>query len=596
MWPMSRAWVILLSAALAPLVAAAGAENRWIRLKSANFELYSSANARTARDTVREFEQVRGLFSQVFGGPPADPTPVRLVAFGSTNEYEPYRFNEFAIAYYHQIQDRDYIVMSRGGSDTFPVAVHEYVHLLVRHAGLKPPPWLGEGLAELYSTVRPYAGKILIGDLIPGRHRALLEDKWVPLAVILAANQSSPYYNEKNKAGSLYNEGWALTHMLYFAPEYRGKFGELLSATSKGEDSIQALERIYGRPLERIEKDLRGYLGGNTFQGALVEARLEKQAAELPAEPLADFDRDLMFADLLYRPGKEAEYQAALERLTKVDPKRPEPYRELGYAKWRAGRREEAVEKFAMAFEYGDRTPRMLWDYGRLAEQAHSEEALKVLSELLKIDSARMDVRLEVAEIQLRGGQPKAALATMAPIHVVSPADSERFFRIAVHAYLRMGEQKKALEAATHFRDIAKTGRDRDAAELLVSEAKAPEARVEHVGPELTAGERPRIRRAELAPRQTEEAPPPAPRPTVSGRFVSLECQGGQARMILETAAGRKVFLISDPSHVAITAGSSGPVELSCGPQKTPVTVEVGYDRMQAEQAGVDGVVRTLAF
>ncbi|MGA2590578.1 MAG: hypothetical protein ABSH32_11720 [Bryobacteraceae bacterium] len=110
--------------------------------------------------------------------------PVRLVVFGSQKEYEPYRINEFATAYYHQIADRDYIVMSHGGADTFPIAVHEYVHLLVRHFGLKLPPWLNEGLAELYSTLKPMGGKILVGDLIPGRQRALLQDRWVLLAVI----------------------------------------------------------------------------------------------------------------------------------------------------------------------------------------------------------------------------------------------------------------------------------------------------------------------------------------------------------------------------------------------------------------------------
>src|SRR3954467_12093963 len=88
------------------------AEPHWIRLNSANFEMYSSAGVRGARDTLKEFEQVRGFFMQALGGTPAKPVPVRLVAFGSAKEYEPYRLNEFAIAYYHQTADRDYIVMS----------------------------------------------------------------------------------------------------------------------------------------------------------------------------------------------------------------------------------------------------------------------------------------------------------------------------------------------------------------------------------------------------------------------------------------------------------------------------------------------------
>ena len=98
--------------------------------------------------------------------------------------------------------------------------MHEYVHLVARHAGLKFPPWLNEGTAELYSTIRMQGDKVLVGDLIPARIQALKSDEWVPLSVILSAGPDSPYYNEKNKAGSLYNEGWALVHMLQLSPDY----------------------------------------------------------------------------------------------------------------------------------------------------------------------------------------------------------------------------------------------------------------------------------------------------------------------------------------------------------------------------------------
>lgn len=562
--------------------------------------MYSSASPRSARDTIREFEQVRGFFLQALGGPPAKPAPVRLVAFGSAKEYEPYRINEFAIAYYHQTVDRDYIVMSHGGADTFPVAVHEYVHLLVRHSGLKLPPWLNEGLAELYSTLRPLGGKILVGDLIPNRHRALLEDKWVPLATIIAADQSSPYYNEKNKAGSLYNEGWALTHMLRFRAEYRPKFDEFVRSISAGEESAPALFKVYGRSVEQVEKDLRDYLRGSTFQGSLVTAKLEKSDAGIPMEPLLEFDTQLMFADLMYRPGKEALSKAAFERLAQADPQRPEPYRGLAYLAWRAGRRDEAVQQFGRAFEGGDRDPRMLWDYGRLAAVGRGEEAIRALSLLLSQESDRMDVRLELADAQLRANQAKAALETLRPVRKLAPADAARYFRIVVGAQLRNGDRKGANETAAHFRDIAQTDEDRTLAVQLLAMAAGRDVKVDTAAApvEIADGPRPHLRRAE----PTAESPGPAPEQrrqqeplSVSGRFIDLDCRGNAARMTIETAAGRKVFLIEEAGKVAIVAGSNGPVDMSCGPQKAPVTVQIGYDQPSANQA-VDGVVRTIAF
>jgi len=591
------------------------AESRWIRLRSADFEIYSSASPRVARDTLRQFEQVRGFFLQASGKPPSRQAPVRLVVFGSAKEFEPYRLNAYAVAYYQQTPDRDYIVMSHGAVDIFPLAVHEYVHLLVRHDGLKLPPWLNEGLAELYSTLRPIGDKILVGDLIPGRHQALLQDIWVPLATILAVDQNSPYYNEKSKAGSLYNEGWALTHMLCLRAEYRPKFGQLLQAISGGEESASALLKVYGRTVPQIELDLRSYLRGDHFQGALVPAKLEKSGGEIPAEPLPDFDAQLMFVDLLYRPGKEQAAQAALERLVQQDPKRSEPYRGLGYLAWRAGRPAEAAQLFGKSYARGDRDPKLLWDYGRLLVSERPDESIRVLSELLSQDGGRTDVRVELAEAQLHANQAAAALQTLGPIRAITPADAQRYFTVAVYADLSVGDTRSAQGTAQHFRDVAKTDEDRAAAERLISLAAVPNVKVVvrpaekgAVEPVETSDARPTLRRVEPAP-ETKETPgqepprlallrrdpPPAERFSASGRFVGLDCRGKQALMTIETEAGRKVFLVDDPTKVSIVSGTNGPTDFVCGPQKTPVKVEVGYEKPPATEA-VDGVVRTLAF
>lgn len=591
---MSR---LLLAITLSTL-ATHGAESHWTRLRTPNFEMYSGAGQRAARDTIREFEQVRAFFLQLFTGPPAKPAPVRLVAFGSMKEYEPYRLNEFAIAYYHQTPQRDTIVMSHAGSDTFPIAVHEYVHLLVRHAGLDLPPWLNEGLAELYSTLRPINDKVIIGDLIPNRRRALLEGGWVPLATILGADHNSPYYNEKNKAGSLYNEGWALTHMLCLRAEYRPKFNQLIRAIAGGTDSIQALTTVYGRTLPQIEVDLQSYMRGTFFQGVLVPAKLDKASDEVPVESLSDYDTGLMFADLLYRPGKEADAKSALERLAKTYPDRAEPYQGLGYMAWRTGRVDDAVALFGKAFEHGSHDPTMLWDYGRLVARKHGAEAIRVLSELLALDGNRTEVRLEVAEAQLRANQPKESLATVAPIRTVTPKEAPRLFRIAVYANLNLGDQANAEAAAKHYQDVAKTDEDRATARELLS-LTAARARPTFAAPPVESRaedeSRPQMRRRAAGPGEIASTATPS-RPSASGEFVELDCRESQPRMIIETAEGRRAFIIEDPTKVAITAGSEGPIDMTCGPQKQRVKVTLEFAVAPPSLAGVTGIVRTLAF
>src|SRR5579883_3560095 len=96
-----------------------GADQRWTRMKSPNFEMYTTAGERSAKDTLRYFEQVHSFFSQAIPSWNDTAPRVRIVAFNSEKEYEPYRPTDFAIAFYHQTVSHDYIVMSHTGAETF---------------------------------------------------------------------------------------------------------------------------------------------------------------------------------------------------------------------------------------------------------------------------------------------------------------------------------------------------------------------------------------------------------------------------------------------------------------------------------------------
>ena len=319
------------------LPAARGGEPKWIRMPSADFEIYSSAGEGDTRRALQYLERVRSFFEQALGGGGGQKRePVRVIVFGSKKEYEQVRPNDFAAAYYTQIAGRDYIVLGSVSDEVFPIAVHEYVHLVTQNMGMKFPPWLNEGIAEVFSTMKPTGDKVLVGTPVLGRVQALSREKWVPVSVIVAATHDSPYYNEKNKAGSLYDEGWALTHMLELNSEYSPNFGKFLNEMQKGTPSQKALEGVWGKPLEAIEKDLQAYLRSGTYTGRLFSLKLQS-GEKVAAEPAVMFDVKLTLLDLTNRHGKEGEAKAELQDLMKEDPKRPEPYVALGYLEARGG-------------------------------------------------------------------------------------------------------------------------------------------------------------------------------------------------------------------------------------------------------------------
>ncbi len=155
--------------------------------------------------------------------------------------------------------------------------------------------------------------------------------------------------------------------MLMFDKRYSAKFDMFLRAVSGGTPSADALAENFGVPVSEIEKELQGYIHGNSFYARIYSTKLEKITDELPAEAAPEFDVKLVLTELLARPGKEAATRKSLDELMKEEPKRPEPYAELGYVEWRQGNVRAAGEQFEKAFSLGDRSRRMLWDFGRMS-------------------------------------------------------------------------------------------------------------------------------------------------------------------------------------------------------------------------------------
>lgn len=599
----------LLLFAVLILPVARGAEPRWIHMPSSDFEIFSSAGEGDTRRALQYLERVRSFFEQALGGGAGQKRePVRVIVFGSKKEYDQYRPNEFAAAYYTRIAGRDYIVLGSVNDEVFPIAVHEYVHLVTQNAGMKFPPWFNEGIAELFSTMKPTGDKVLVGAPVVGRALALSREKWVPLSVIVAATHDSPYYNEKSKAGSLYDEGWLLTHMLELDPQYNTKFGQFLNEMEKGTPSQKVIEGVWGKPLEAVEKDLQAYLQvflrGGTTMASVFPVKLQS-GEKVAAEPAAMFDVKLTLLDLSNRPGKEADAKARLQDLIKEDPKRPEPYVALGYLAARGGEEEQAVESFGKAVDLGSRNPQMLWDFGRMAARAKPQPAMGALQTLLADQPNRFEVRLALAQEQLSNKLAKEAIETLAPVKKVTPEDAPRLFQILAFAHMQNGEREAARTNAQRWLDNTKDSDEKLNANRMIrylDQQDAPAAVSAASPPPLprrdegSAGDStPKLVRTPPPGFTAERAPARLGLPAIAGTLVELDCKGSQPKFVLQTDGGRVFFLMDDPKNVLISGLQENTVDMNCGPQKQ-VAVTIQYEPPPAGAADVKGLVRAIHY
>jgi tetratricopeptide (TPR) repeat protein len=606
-WAPRAAFACLAFAACLP----AATQDPWLKITSANFELYTTAGERAGRDLIRHFEQVRSFFLQAFGSRLPASRPARIIAFRNEKEYQPYRPNEFATAFFQPGAAHDFIVMSSASSDHYAVAVHEYTHLMIHQSGMEIPPWLNEGLAELYSSLEPRGTKMLVGQVIPGRLQVLRSEPWIPLAALLAAEHGSPYYNEKSRAGMFYAESWALVHMLNLDPAYRPQLKSLVAAL-KENDPAAAFLKAYGKQTGEVEAALRTYFNGSTVRAQLFDVQIPKSVDAPEIQPTASLPARLALAELLgnYR-GRGEQAGAAYEQLAKDYPDRWEVAEGWGQFAWQQRKLADAARHFARAMELGCRNLPSLLVYARvLGYNNQPKEEAAVLLKTAGLFPESDEVNLELGATLVRNGNFGAAAAALLAVKKVGTAEEAyRLFYNLAYAQYRLGDAPHARENNAKARNNTRNPAEMAAIDRLQQALDRPPVRADGAvqPPDDDAADVPRLQRRKPGNEagnepgnEPAEAPALPQLPSVEGMLEDMEC-GTLARLHVRVEGEVEIFVIPDPSKVAIHGTNGETIELQCGPQKPPRALRIAYQALPASprptsMAGVAGVVRTLEF
>ena len=604
---------------------------KWIHLESDNFQLLTDGGERAGRRTLTHFEQVRAFFRQSIG-PNLTPLPVRIIQIESESRYKSIRPTETAAAFYQSGADLDIIVMGPKAVGEMEVAVHEYFHVLIRHAGLKIPLWLNEGLAEVYSTVTPVRGKMQVGSPPQGRF-ALARRARMPLDVLFGMTTESAEYGSLNHAGDFYAQSWAIAHMAMLEDSMRSRFAEFLKAVSEGGESGAAFRQVYGLTAMQLEDKLDRYLGKLTINVALFDIQVSPKAATSAARPAEPYEYELSLAHIEAAQGKIESGTERCERMRQSYPSRPEPNEALAYLMLRGRDSVKATDQLAEALTKGSTSRTAVLHFLKLAPPGHVvlPVAETRAAKFIEANPDDLEARLALARCKLAGRQATQARAILKPVRSVPKRDAAEFFRLLAYAALGEGDTKEALSAAERLKSLLPSNEQPDADNLIgmieSSNASAAaragrgsrQARVHTAFPTAsTPGSGPpslpapggdfepdqgppKIRRVEQpAPPAAPEAPvrkwrTPDSLPSAEGIFESLDCSGSRAAMRVRTAGRLLQFWIDDPLAIEMKNGAGASMEFACGRQTASRRVIVQFDAMPPGRAG-DGVVRSLLF
>ncbi len=347
----------LCAAGLGLCLLAQGADRTWTRVRSSHFEVYSQAGADSARAALLWFERLRAFFERS-GVKLDDGTPVRVIGFASVREYDAYRLRPTADAYYIGTERRDTIVMPTLDIVEFPVAAHEYAHLVLHASGVQLAPWLSEGLAEYFSTVRISNRECQVGGSIAKYLRILQERRWLPLPQLLTMPEDSAVRQSRAGATLFYAESWALVDMLLESPRYRSRFAESIAELHSSAVDTRV-----------IASDLRAWVNGPKTSPVELPG-VVLSGLKIESESLTAFQTRVLLAELLAASGELERAEAAYRELLRESPEDADLHAALGAIALRRGDKNGARREWKQALDEGVTDASLCYRYAELADEA----------------------------------------------------------------------------------------------------------------------------------------------------------------------------------------------------------------------------------
>ena len=432
----------------------------WIRLKSENFEILSSASESKSNTVLQQFEQVAGFFQQLNKTPSNNAIPVRIILFGSQIEYIPYRMNESASAFFHPAPDADYIVLVSGSNNIQNIGLHEYVHLLIRRSHSKLPLWLEEGFADLFSTLKAADNQTEIGAVPSGRAPRLFLEELLPLRTLINADRHSALYTENNRIGMFYSQSWALTHMLRLSDGFRQGFESFFNLILAGYSTDDALQRAYGRTVDQVEGDLRAYISKGRLRLVRVPIKLKKERAIPTKLADADFIAQLSLSNLQIQKNP-LNASKSFEQLIAHHPARPEPVASLGYLQAAGGHPDKALALMEQAINLGYQHPRLFKDYS-LLQLAAGKNALFVTfaRKQLELEPDDVEQRQRVAAVLFQMTDYSQALAELQKVEKPPLDLAARQYQGIAHCAIQLGNWPLVKKSLELLRGVSRTAEE----------------------------------------------------------------------------------------------------------------------------------------
>ncbi len=290
----------------------------WRVAESNNFTIYSESSEEELRQTIERMEKFDKIL-RVFSGTNKPIAKMKLTLFqmrdmdsvAATLPYE-----TFGIGGFYTTSIRGpYLVATRKGFDAIntartrhgngrewgpEVVQHEYVHhFMYQYFPANYPSWYSEGFAEYFGTLSwGDDGSVELGHAPLGRMNVIRRE-WLPMSKLLTAKS---YDDVGEQIGSLYAQGWLLTHYGQTTNERGAKVKTYLDALIAGTPYDEAARRAFGDDLTALDRELQAH--ARDLQALRIPLRAI-DTGPIAIRTLNEAEESLLRADIRLHVGVE---------------------------------------------------------------------------------------------------------------------------------------------------------------------------------------------------------------------------------------------------------------------------------------------------
>ncbi len=610
------AWVVLGGATSAS--ADVPPQRDWRQIQSAHFRVMGDVNTRALRQVAARMERLHELLTMLAAGStPAGQVPdTTVLVFGTRNAYRPfvptYNGVPTEVGGYFQPGPMNYITLLMSQEDDEQsVVYHEYVHLVMNRSLGQVDPWIGEGLAEFYSTFDVSDGgkTARLGRMLQ-RHLWTVQQNPLPLDTLVRVTHDSPLYNERSKSTAFYAQSWTLIHYLQLGNKrkYAPKFAAFLDAVIAGTPFATACETVLGVAPAVLEQELRNYAFAPVLYrvDVALPARLSTIERLEPA-PVPEAEVHAVLGDLITHLDERPEGRAHFEQALKLDARQSLALAGLARLEADAGRLEPAkayataaagpptflsefyraraleqitdeAESLAPAIEAALRqavalNPDFAPAYERLAQhlagaEATRDEARRLIARAITLAPVRDDYRLALARLHLLDRDLTAARNVLGPL---AARGSSAGVKTAAREYLAYSARIAAALAESAARELEPP----PDVPALPDTATEPDPDRPAPAP-ARPGDPDPIRVSDFDPAGTPVLRKlGAGESQAFGTWVAIECSATGAVLIAAVAGGELRVTATGVDAVVFTSfRTDTPRTIGCGPQvSVPVVV-----------------------